>query len=98
MVCGGKSPYVVTCDIPAYARFQRPSSSHATDWSSPVHRCTGAVSPEKLSLTELIICVPGVHNLVAIAGRITFVFMNYGRQCFKDSFISLHCFCSAPTR
>jgi len=22
----------------------------------------------------------GVHNLLAIAGRITFIFMNYGRQ------------------
>jgi len=23
---------------------------------------------------------PGMHNLFAIAGRITFIFMNYGRQ------------------
>jgi len=29
----------------------------------------------------------GVHNLFAVAGRITFIFMNYGRQPVQDIFI-----------
>jgi len=28
----------------------------------------------------------GVHNIFAIAGRITFIFMSYRRQCVQDIF------------
>ena len=28
-----------------------------------------------------------MHNLLAIAGRITFIFMNYGRQWIQDIFV-----------
>jgi len=32
---------------------------------------------------------PGMHNLFAIAGLITFIFMNYGRQCVQVIFYEL---------
>jgi len=38
-----------------------------------------------------------VHNLFAIAGRVTFIFINYGRQRFEHIFLFLRCFCSAST-
>jgi len=40
----------------------------------------------------------GLHNLFTIAGRITFIFKNYGRQRIQEEFIFLRLFCSASTR
>jgi len=41
---------------------------------------------------------PGAHNLFAIAGSTTFIFMNCGRQSVQAVFTFWNYFCSACTR
>jgi len=40
----------------------------------------------------------GVHKRFANAGRITLIFVNYGRLWVQHIFIWFHCFCFASTR
>ena len=42
--------------------------------------------------TQINFTKASVHNRFAIAGRITFIFMNYGRRRVQDDFSFLHCF------
>jgi len=56
--------------------------------------------PRKLAANFELWCIhvrvhltTGPHNLFATAGRITFNFINYGRQWVEDIFSFFNCFC-----
>jgi len=51
-----------------------------------MHQTVGSLWKFHQVLDMVYTSTPGVHNLIAIAGRIKFIFMNYDRHSVQDAF------------